>query len=377
MKRASARVGWLEARLPVAAWYRAGWRDAPVPRNLTLVFSAGMMLAVALAVITLSGIWLGLAYVPAPGAAALSIARYTHEVPFGWLVFDLHRDGVTMLFGVVYLGLVRGMFYGSYRGGRELAWVLEIARFAVFLGLGFFGFAMSGGPGAQIAMVEMARHIAAVPLAGPVVARDFLGGPGIGATSIAHMAMTHIAIGFLVLLIAMLGYLTSRLAPPAHPDGVGVADARDLVAQSEYAGQIFAAFVIFALILAVIVTLAPGLGYPAASATPPWYLMIFDGLGRAGRTPGGGVALGVAALALLLALPWLDRGRVASRRYRPVYATFVALFALNAALLGVAAASGWTIVMVAATIWLFLHFLVVTPLVTLLETPRPVPERLR
>jgi quinol-cytochrome oxidoreductase complex cytochrome b subunit len=89
------------------------------------------------------------------------------------------------------------------------------------------------------------------------------------------------------------------------------------------------------------------------------------------------VALGVAALALLLALPWLDRGRVASGRYRPVYAAFIALFALDAALLGIAAAAGWSIVMIATTIWLFLHFLVVTPLVTLLEPPRPVPERLR
>lgn len=365
--------GWLEARLPIGAWYRAGWRDAPVPGNLTLVFSAGLMVAVALAVITLSGIWLGLAYVGAPGAAALSIARYANEVPFGWLVFDLHRDGVTMLFGVVYLGLLRGMYYGSYRGGRELAWILEVARFAVFLGLGFFGFAMSGGAGAQRAMLAMARHIAAIPLAGPVVARDFLGGHRIGPTSIAHMAMTHIAIGFLVLLIAMLGYLASRLAPPAHPDGVGAAAARIMVPQRTYTAQIFTAFVVFALIFAAIVTVAPALGYPPHVAGVPWYLLVFDGLSQAGRSPGGGVALGVAALVLLGALPWLDRGTVASGRYRPIYAAFVLLFALDVTVLGVATAAGSTGVMIAATIWVFVHFLVVTPLVTLLEAPRPIP----
>jgi Cytochrome b(C-terminal)/b6/petD. len=105
----------------------------------------------------------------------------------------------------------------------------------------------------------------------------------------------------------------------------------------------------------------------------PWYLLVFDGLSQAGRSPGGGVALGVAALVLLGALPWLDRGTVASGRYRPIYAAFVLLFALDVTVLGVATAAGSTGVMIAATIWVFVHFLVVTPLVTLLEVPRPIP----
>ncbi|MGC9268653.1 cytochrome b N-terminal domain-containing protein [Acidiphilium sp.] len=391
MRQRPSRINWIEARLPLAAWYRVGWRDHPVPANLPFAWSFAAMVAVALAVLTITGIWLGLAYTPTPQAAALSIVIYTRTVPFGWLIEDLHRDGATMLFGVVYLDLFQGLYFATYRNRRELAWILEVVRFAVFLVIGFFGYAMTGSPASRAAMLIMAEHIAAIPLLGPTIALDFRGGPTLGATSLPHMAMTHIAIGFLVLLIAMLGYVASRMAPPANPDGIAGLDPRDLVPQSSYNARLFLAFIVFAVILALIMLISPGWGYPTGPARlgpftmrmgplPPWYLLVFHGFARAGITPAGGTALTFLALGLLAALPWLDRGRVASARYRPVYGAFVILFALDLALLGYAAAQPsrgiWPIVIDAATIWCFAHLIVVTPVVTRLEPRHIVPARI-
>jgi quinol-cytochrome oxidoreductase complex cytochrome b subunit len=368
--------GWLAARLPVAAWYRAVWLDHQVPENLPFACSFGAMVGVALAVLTLSGIWLGLAYVPTPGGAALSMVEYARNVPFGWLMVDFHRDGATMLFIVVYWALFNGMFHAAYRNRRELAWVIEIVRFAAFLVVGFYGFAMTGGPDAQAAMLAMAAHVATVPVIGVSAAQDFLGGDGLGATSVAHMTMAHVAIGFLVLLIAALGYAAVRVAPP---------QPGRLVPRAAYAPQLFGAFLLFALILGLIITVDPGLGYPVGpvlpdalavplQSVPPWYLLVFHGFARAGLTPGGGAFLTVLALVLVGALPWLDRGEGSAGDARPVYAGFMVVLALDVAVLAIAAAAPaggvWSAVVDLATIWFFTHFLVVTPLVTMFERPR-------
>lgn len=382
--------GWLETRLPACALYRRYWRDDPLPGNLTFWWSFGPMIGVALAVLTVSGIWLGFAYQPATGGAAISIARYTREVPFGWLIRDLHRDGATMLFLVLFVELFRGIYYGTYRNGRELVWIIGIVRLAACLWVGFLGFAMTGSPGAQSAMLAMAGHIASIPLIGGGLSRAFLGGFGLTGSTGMRMTSVHVALGFLVLLIALLGFAASRMAPAANPDGI-VAEPADLAPRSAYGRKYFAAFLVFALIFAAIIGFAPGLGYPGgpvlpgalaipAQATPPWYLLAFHGLARAGQSAGGGTFLTIAAFVLLGALPWLDRGEVASGRYRPIYAGFVLLLAIATIVLSVAAAEPaqgvWPVALVLATIWCFAHFLVVTPMVSMLERPRTPPARL-
>lgn len=384
-----APPGWFETRLPLCSLYRRHWRDHLVPANLTLAWSLGPLVALALAVLTLSGIWLGFAYQPTSSGAALSIVRYTRDVPFGWLIRDLHRDGATMLFGVLFIELIRGIYYGSYRNGRELAWIIEIIRLAVCLAVGFLGFAMTGSPMAQAAIVSMSGHLGSIPLFGYAFSRDFLGGFDFGPAAAPRMAMAHVAIGFLVLLIAILGLVASRLAPRANPDGLAVVDPRDLVPQSAYGRQFFTAFIIFALIFAAIIGFAPTLGIApgpmlpgsmAVQTVPPWYLLAFHGLARAGQSSGGGTFLTIAAFVILAALPWLDRGTVASGRYRPVYGGFVVLLGVVLVVLSIAAAQPahgiWPAVVDLATIWCFAHFLVITPLVTMLERPEPVPARL-
>ncbi len=389
-----AATGWFETRLPLRAIYRRYWRDYPVPANLKLTWSFGILVATALGVLTLSGIWLGFYYVPTAQGAALSIAELTRGIRFGWLIRDLHRDGTTMLFGVVYIELLRGIYYGAYRNRRELAWIIEVVRFFVFLALGFLGFAMTGGADADGSVVMMARHLAAIPLFGHAISHGFLGGFGIDKTTLPRIAMAHEAIGFLVLLIAALGFAASRAAPPANPDGIVSLVPHNLEPQfPAYAGRMFTAFILFGLIFAAIIAFAPGLGQPLGNGiigspmamqvdpAPPWFLLGFHGLARAGQSIGAPTwFIVVASLALLGALPWLDRGTVASRRYRPLYGGFVWILQVDWIVLSIAAAKPatgpWPAVIDIASGYFFAHFLILTPLITLLEPTHAVPLRI-
>ena len=92
----------------------------------------------------------------------------------------------------------------------------------------------------------------------------------------------------------------------------------------------------------------------------------------------GGVIAMFGAIAVLFVVPWLDTSKVRSAVYRPWYKLFFWIFAANAIFLGWLGskpAEGWYIpAMQVSTILYFAFFLVVMPLLGLIETPKRLPN---
>ena len=110
---------------------------------------------------------------------------------------------------------------------------------------------------------------------------------------------------------------------------------------------------------------------------PEWYFLPFYAILRAVPNKLGGVVLMFCSILVLFVLPWLDRSPVRSARFRPVFRIFFWLLVLDSVVLGVVGANppegGWILLGRIATIWYFIHFLVVLPLLSRLERPRPLP----
>ena len=110
---------------------------------------------------------------------------------------------------------------------------------------------------------------------------------------------------------------------------------------------------------------------------PEWYYLPFYAILRAVPNKLGGVALLGAAIVILAFLPWLDRSKVRSARYRPRYRFFFWLFffcCVALGWLGSKPAEGiYVYAARAATIYYFAHFLVILPLLGRYETPTQLP----
>lgn len=371
--------------LPPGGMMQRYFLDYLVPRNLNTLWSFGLLVAFSLLVLTITGIWLSLYYVPAPGQAFDSIQFILRNVHYGYLIRDMHLDGTTMLFGAVYVELFRGMYYGTYRNRRESVWVLEVLRFFLLLCAGFFGFVMVFGASAYASLMIMASHIGAL---GNVM----LAGYGINAATMPRIQTLHWLAALLAIGVAALGFAASRAAGDANPDGIPVvAEADKMPLHPYFTTRALFALIVFMFIFAIFFTFAPNVsgthdafGTPMLALpmepAPPWYLLGFHGFARAAGTPGFGTTLTILAFLLLGALPWLDRGIVASCRYRPSYRGFVWVLALDWIILSYAASLPAThiatIVTEATTIYFFLHLIVITPVVTAFGRTRPVPDRL-
>ena len=114
-----------------------------------------------------------------------------------------------------------------------------------------------------------------------------------------------------------------------------------------------------------------------AHIVPEWYLLPFYAILRSVPDKLGGVILMFSAIFILFILPWLDTSKVRSAVFRPIYRQFFWILVLDILVLGyVGAMPAEGIYLVLArvgTIYYFLHFLVILPVVGYLEKTDPLP----
>ena len=84
-----------------------------------------------------------------------------------------------------------------------------------------------------------------------------------------------------------------------------------------------------------------------------------------------------ASILLLCLLPWLDRSKVRSARFRPIYKQLYWIFFADCLLLGYVGAqpAEGTMLLIGriATFWYFFHLLIVIPFVPLIEKTKELP----
>jgi len=362
---------WLHIRLPVLESFRAYLHAPVLPREKPYLASVPVLIAGALVFQLLSGLVLSLFYNPAD--AFNSIQFIDRSVNYGWLIHAFHETGTTMIFGAVYLGLFRALWLRSYNAPGEIVWLLTLAKFLLLLLIGYLGYVLADG---AVSYWSLANAIAsAFSLSGPPggIGVWFFGGPD-GAGTLPRLAVFHAVLAVAIIGILLLHHAARRGAEPPVARGVSL--------HPYYTSQIFAAFVIYALIFAVLVFFAPHLGEnplnrgPAnplvlpSAVTPPWYLLPLSNTGHVFSSAWGAFFAVAARIALLAALPWLDRsapGKPPGFRHK----FLILLLALDVVLLCVWAMQPPSLIggilLAVFTAYYFFHFIVLLPITTALE----------
>ncbi len=323
--------------------------------------------AVTLALLTVSGLVLAVYYNPWHAFASIGfIRRGVHQ---GWLVQAYHATGTSMIFGLIYLTLLRAMLTRAYRAPGELVWLLGGKLYIILLLLGWLGFTLTGSLAGHVSLVVATSAAQALTSAPGAVARWIFGGPA-GPGTLMRLEVLHVVLGGGAIIVLGLYGLARRAVRPPVEAGRGVAFF------PYYAAQYGVALAVFGLIFTLFACFAPHAGQPALSAVPaaalaspayvalPWYLAPLGAVADAVPGLGGGIIAVVAALAVLLALPWLDRSNGGRKGW--LYGALIWLLALDVVGLGLAR-PGWLADLL--VFWFFFHFLVLTPVVTAMEAP--------
>jgi ubiquinol-cytochrome c reductase cytochrome b/c1 subunit len=381
---------WLDVRLPVVRMMHDQFVSFPTPKNLNYWWTFGGILMLCLITQIISGIVLVMHYTPHTSLAFASVEHIMRNVEYGWLIRYIHQNGASMFFIAVYIHIFRGMYYGSYKEPREVLWILGVIIFLLMMATAFMGYVLPWGQMSFWGATVITNLFSAIPIVGNTITSLLWGGFSVDNPTLNRLFSLHYLLPFMILGVVVLHVWALHVSGQNNPTGVEPKSSKDMVPFTPYATvKDGFAMVCFITLFAYFVFFNPGyLGHPdnyipadplvtPAHIVPEWYLLPFYAILRAIPDKLGGVVAMVGAIVILFFLPWLDRSKVKSARYRPLFKQAFWVFAVvcvGLGYLGAMPAEGLYVTMAQVlTFYYFAHFLIILPLIGVFETPKPLP----
>ena len=389
---------WVDERLPLPRLVYDSFVAYPTPRNLNYMYTFGGILSFMLIAQILTGIVLAMHYAADTGLAFNSVEKIMRDVNSGWLLRYMHANGASFFFIAVYLHIARGLYYGSYKAPRELLWILGVVIFLLMMATAFMGYVLPWGQMSFWGATVITGFFTAFPVIGEPIQQLLLGGFAVDNPTLNRFFSLHYLLPFMIVGVVILHVWALHVTGQTNPTGIEVKSKTDTLPFTPYATikDAFGALVFFIFFAYFVFYMPNFLGHPdnyiqadslktPAHIVPEWYFLPFYAMLRAitfniGPIDSklGGVLVMFGSIAILFIVPWLDTSKVRSAVYRPWYKLFFWLFVINAIFLGWLgsrpAEGTYTLMAQFGTLYYFAFFIVIMPVLGLIETPKRLPN---
>lgn len=396
-------VAWIDDRFPLTKMWNEHLAEYYAPKNFNFWYFFGSLALLVLVIQIVSGIFLTMHYKPDGATAFASVEYIMRDVPYGWLIRYIHSTGATAFFVVVYLHMLRGLMYGSYKKPRELIWLFGMFIYLALMAEAFMGYLLPWGQMSYWGAQVIISLFGAIPVIGDDLTLWIRGDFVIGDATLNRFFALHvIALPFVLVFLVIAHIIALHEVGSNNPDGVEIKKNKDangkpldgIPFHPYYTVKDIVGVVVFLFFFSVIMFYFPdGGGYMLEHANfiasdplktpehiaPVWYFTPFYAILRAVPDKLLGVGAMFAAIALLFFMPWIDRCKVKSVRYRgTIYKVNLAVFIVSFVVLG------WLAMQPATPTLTFLSqlfsffyfaFFVVLYVTSKNENTKPVPDR--
>ncbi|WP_163934918.1 cytochrome bc complex cytochrome b subunit [Paraferrimonas sp. SM1919] len=396
-------IEWIDARIPMTATYNKHVGEYPAPKNFNFWYFFGSLAMLVLVNQLLTGIWLTMNYVPTAEGAFASIEYIMRDVEYGWLLRYMHSTGASAFFVVVYLHMFRGLMYGSYQKPRELLWLFGMLIFLVLMAEAFMGYLLPWGQMSYWGAQVIISLFGAIPVIGDDLTLWIRGDYVVsGATLNRFFALHVIALPLVLVVLVFLHIVALHEVGSNNPDGIDIKKNKDengwpkdaIPFHPYYTVKDILGVAGFLILFCYVIFFMPeGGGYflekPNFEAANPmktpehiapvWYFTSYYAILRAVPDKLLGVIAMGAAIVVLFLLPWIDRCKVRSIRYRStLHKLNLAQFTICFIILGVLGALPSTpalTVLAQVTSIGYFGFFVALWFYSKNEKTKPLPER--
>ena len=387
----NALVRWIDHRLPVFSFMHHELHEYPTPKNLSYWWNFGSLAGIVLVLMILTGVFLAMHYTPHTAFAFESVERIMRDVNYGWLVRYMHMNGGSAFFIIVYIHIFRGLYYGSYKAPRELLWILGVVILLLMMATAFMGYVLPWGQMSFWGATVITNLFSAIPLIGDSVVTWLWGGFSVDNPTLNRFFALHYLLPFAIVGAVVLHLVALHRFGSSNPLGIDVKGPQDSIPfHPYYTAKDAFGLGIFLILFAGVVFFAPNLfgepdNYIPANplVTPPhivpeWYFLPYYAILRAIPNKLLGVLAMFGSILVLFIVPWLDTARVRSAKFRPTFRKFFWLLVIDCFVLGYVGANppeGWFVITgQIATFYYFFHFLILLPVLGLIERPLPLPQ---
>lgn len=209
IRQAEGFIDWLDQRLAVKKFMKVMMSEYWIPKNINFLWAMGVVLVVLFKILIVSGIFLLMYYKPDINSAFDSV-NYTimQEVEFGWLWRHVHGVAASAIFLIIYIHMFTGIYYGSYKKGREIIWLTGMALFGIFSAEAFSGYMLPWGQMSYWAAQVITNLFGGIPVIGEALVIWIRGDFLVADATLTRFFMLHVLLLPLaiILLIAVHFY---------------------------------------------------------------------------------------------------------------------------------------------------------------------------
>ena len=330
----------------------------------------------------LTGLFLAMYYSSHINLAFESVEYIMRNVSGGWFMRYLHSNGASMIFILMYLHMLRGLYYQSYKWPRQYVWISGILLFIFMAGTAFLGYVLPWGQMSYWGATVITNILSAIPIFGEPLVTWIWGGFAVNNATLNRFFALHFFLPFIIVILAIIHILLLHKVGSSNP--ICIESDLDLLRFNPYYfWKDILSFFIFLFFYLFLVFYKPNFfGHPdnyikanpmvtPVHIVPEWYFLPFYAILKSIPNKLGGAIAMAGSMLILFILPYNDNSQSRHPRIKIFHELTFFTFILVLLLLGWLGGRTPTGIIILfnqfLTLYYFFHILIIIPILAQLN----------
>lgn len=284
-------------------------------------------------------------YTPHVDLAFLSVEHIMRDVNYGFFLRYAHANGASAFFFIVYLHLLKGLYYGSYAYPRQILWASGVVILLIMIMTAFMGYVLPWGQMSFWAATVITNLFSAIPYIGLDLVYWLWGGFSIDNPTLNRFFSLHYFLPFVILGLVVFHLVCLHNWGSNNPLGLNLKIDTFSFTPLFFIKD-FSFLNVFLFVISIFIFFSPNfLGHPdnyilanplvtPNHIVPEWYFLPFYAILRALPDKLLGTIFLALSILILLILPFFLTFPIRSSYFKPVFETFFWGFVVIALTLG-------------------------------------------
>ncbi len=348
MEKKGGFMDWLDERLAIRQLWKVMMSEYYLPKNINFLWSFGVLTILVFVILVISGIFLLMYYKPDAKMAFDSVNKtIMMDVAYGWVFRHTHAVAASIMFLVLFIHIVRGIYYGSYKAPREVLWLTGYILFVLMSATAFTGYLLPWGQMSYWAAQTITTLFEKIPFIGPDLVIWIRGNYIVEDATLTRFFALHVTLlPALILVFTAVHMYAVRIVGSNNEDGIpltkeekktkGIPFWPVFMSKEYFVMSVFLLFFFYLVFFNYQFAMDPVNFQPANYLqTPPhiypeWYFLAFYEVLRGFFfSQNLGLIAFVASMFIAMFLPWLDTSPIVSGKHRPMFKVMFWIFILD------------------------------------------------
>ena len=346
--------------------------------SLSYIFGVGRILGLTLTRQIVTGVILAIFFIPDVDQTSYILSRIMREVYSGWLLRYTHSNGARLFFTMIYVHIMRGLWFYSHRQPRRVIWLSGVLMLLLIIVIAFLGYVLPFGQISYWAATVITNMLGALPLVGIGVVHEFWGGYTVSSPTLIRFFSLHYFLPFVVLGLVVLHLMELHSATSRSPVKAMV----DILPFDPFyrSKDILGLWPVVFILLSIVFLSPNMLSHPdnmieaiplttPAHIVPEWYFLPFYSILRAIPNKLGGVIAILFSILVLAVSPLSSLVSLDTKRTFPLFRRWIVLllFLWLGWVGSCRARYPWVQQAILLTFLWFINFLIFLPILSICE----------